>query len=50
MTTYEVLVYGAAVLVAVGVPGLDALLNWLYPLTPEQEEARRLAIQRSRRV
>ncbi|HEY6984161.1 hypothetical protein [Reyranella sp.] len=46
MTVYAihvVLIYGAILLVAVGMPALEAFLNWKYPFTPEQEARRRLA-------
>jgi hypothetical protein len=49
MTTYELLLYGALVVIVVGLPALDVFLNWLYPLSPEQEDIRRASIDRRRR-
>jgi len=48
LAIYKVLLYGAIVLIAVGLPALETLLNWKYPLGPEQEERRRLATEASR--
>ena len=38
---YTLLIIGAIVIVAAGVPAVELLLRWIRPLTPEQEERRR---------
>ena len=48
LAIYKVLLYGAIVLIAVGLPALEALLNWKYPLGPKQADRRRLSIGASR--
>jgi hypothetical protein len=39
VTEYKILLYGTLVLLAVGIPALDAFLNWKYPLPTEGEES-----------
>lgn len=43
------LIIGVIVIFAVLTPIMNALMNWIRPLTPEQEEARRLALEYRRR-
>ena len=43
------LVIGVIVIFVVLTPLMNALLNWIRPLTPEQEEARRLAQEHRRK-
>lgn len=43
------LIIGVVVIFMVLVPSMNALMNWLKPLTPEQEESRRLAAEHRRR-
>ena len=44
------LILGAIVIVALGIPAMDWLMRRIWPLTPEQEEARRLAQEMKRKV
>ncbi len=37
------LIIGVVVIFVVLTPLMNALMNWIKPLTPEQEESRRLA-------
>ena len=44
------LIIGVVVIFAVLTPLMNALMNWIRPLTPEQEESRRLAEEHRRRI
>jgi hypothetical protein len=44
------LIIGVIVIVAVLTPLMNALLNWIRPLTPEQQESRRLAEELRRKI
>ncbi len=35
------MIIGAVVILVAGIPALELLMNWIRPLTPEQEERRR---------
>ena len=39
---YTLLIIGAVVILVSGIPAIELLMNWIRPLTPEQEERRRL--------
>jgi hypothetical protein len=39
---YTLLIIGAVVILVAGIPAIELLMNWIRPLTPEQEERRRL--------
>jgi hypothetical protein len=43
------LIIGVVLIFAVLTPLMNALMNWIKPLTPEQEEARRLAAEYRRK-
>lgn len=44
------LIIGVVVIFVVLTPLMNALMNWIKPLTPEQEEARRLAEELRRKI
>jgi hypothetical protein len=44
------LIIGVVVIFVVLTPLMNALLNWIRPLTPEQEESRRLAEEYRRKI
>jgi hypothetical protein len=39
---YTLLIIGAVVILVAGIPAIEMLMNWIRPLTPEQEERQRL--------
>jgi hypothetical protein len=39
---YTFLIIGAVVILVAGIPAVELLMSWIRPLTPEQEERRRL--------
>jgi hypothetical protein len=43
------LIIGVIVIFVVLTPLMNALMNWIRPLTPEQEESRRLAAENRRK-
>ena len=44
------LIIGVVVIFVVLTPLMNALMNWIRPLTPEQEESRRLAEELRRKI
>jgi hypothetical protein len=44
------LIIGVIVICVVLTPLMNALMNWFRPLTPEQEESRRLAAENRRKA
>ena len=44
------LIIGVVVIFVVLTPLMHALMNWIRPLTPEQEESRRLAEELRRKI
>jgi hypothetical protein len=44
------LIIGVVVIFVVLTPLMNALMNWIRPLTPEQEESRRLAEEYRRKI
>ena len=44
------LIIGVVVIFVVLTPLMNALMNWIRPLTPEQEESRRLAQEHRRKI
>jgi hypothetical protein len=44
------LIIGVVAIFAVLTPLMNTLMNWIRPLTPEQEESRRLAQEYRRRI
>ena len=45
---YTLVIVGVVVILVAGIPALEALMNWIRPLSPEQEERRRLLRERRR--
>jgi hypothetical protein len=44
------LIIGVVLIFAFLTPLMNALMNWIRPLTPEQQEARRLAEEYRRKI
>ena len=44
------LIIGVVVIFVVLTPLMNALMNWIRPLTPEQEESRRLVQEHRRKI
>jgi len=44
------LIIGVVIIFAFLTPLMNALMNWIRPLTPEQEESRRLAEEYRRKI